>query len=274
MKKLLIATAMLLSTSAFAEFAINGGSAKSPTSAMMQAYSTAHGGVKFKIAKDCEAAVRAGNRVKDSIYMLTSDQVAAGNKQRKNCSTNLDGTDDIVFMVKNKFKVCRLPGTTVGFDLAGATIGRASVHPIDAFVADFNRNNKTAIKGVALNGSKSVLAGVLNGDIDWGVIANDIATPVENEGRIVCDYDTTVAGSSSGKSLNDAFKLDLDGFVLRFMFLAPNASPEEMANMKAVANGEQFQAYLNKGGFYSFTTEPTAADLKDFTDDITALENY
>lgn len=252
---------------------INGGPATSPTSVFTQAYASALNDGEFKLVKTCDEAIALAAQTQKSIYLIFNDGVATSAKQGKNCYENIDN-DKVVFMADNTFQVCRKPTTTKKLTDPGVKVGRASVSTVKAFVTDFNSHNNASIVGIPFSGSKAVLAGVLNGDIDYGIIASDIAAPMVEQGKIVCDFDTTEKGSKTKKSLNDHYVLSLDGYTLKYMLIAPNASATDMSYYRSIAKGPYFTEYIKKNGFYNVRTVPSKSDVGKFVTSVEELINY
>lgn len=269
------ALALAASTTAMAELTmVNPAPAKSPTTAFLQAIAAAHGDAKVELVKGCENSMPLANE-KQGVHSITSDHVAKRLSKGINCTAGVKvKPEQVVIMADNSYAVCRLPSTTKTLTDAGVTVGRHNGHPLDSFEKDFNKHNNASIKVVPFQGSKNTLIGVLNGDVDWGVIAGSVAKGPLSEGKLDCPYDTSPAGSTTGKSLNDAYKLKLDGFALEYMIVLPSGDAAEMAKLKSAVNSDVFQTYLKKGDFYNVRTAPTQADIDNFNKNVDNFVSY
>lgn len=283
MKKLLIAATMLaVTTAATAGWwndlfgnkvtIVGAGSPKSASNSLAQALAT-NISADTRFEKDCGLSIRTAESQSRSMYLTTNHQIAKAAARGIDCSAGLkSGDHKVVAMAEVNFQVCRLPETTATLMTPGVTVGRASVHPIAAFVEDFNRNNGASIKGVPFKGSANVLKGVLAGDVDWGVMGTNIVAPAMEKGLVVCDYDTSGAGSSTGKSLNDAFKLDLNGWRLINTFVTPNIN--DPSDIQSVFGSAEFVKFLESKNYYNITANPSADQVADVLADAEAIQNY
>jgi len=253
---------------------VNGGTSTSPTSVFAKSYVSAYQEGDFQLGKNCDDTQKVAQKYSNSVRLLTNDHIASAIRRGEACDTNIN-PNRIVLVADNHFQVCRLPETSIKLTDAGVTLGRASVHPVEAFNADFNASNPGVdLKTIPFKGSKNVLQAVLNGDINWGIIASSIATPMIEQDKIVCEYDTTPKGSATGKSLNDHFNLNLDGFMLKYMLVAENTKTVTIDELKKAANSAEFQMYLVKGGFYNISTNVTASHVADIVKSGIEKANY
>ena len=157
---------------------VNGGKSTSPTSVFAKSYVSAYQEGNFQLGKNCDDTQKVAQQHPNSVRLLTNDHIASAIRRGETCDTNIDPTR-IVLVAENHFQVCRLPATSKKLTDAGVTLGRASVHPVEAFNADFNASNPGVdLKTIPFKGSKNVLQAVLNGDIDWGIIASSIASDI------------------------------------------------------------------------------------------------
>jgi hypothetical protein len=174
----------------------------------------------------------------------------------------------VLAMSDGYFEVCRKKGSAKTLRDPGVVVGRASVHPIREWTADFNQRNRTTVKGMGFSGSKSVLTAVLNGDADWGVIAREIAVPAVKEGTIECPYNTEAA---SARSLHREFSMIMDEYVLKYMLVANVKDPKTLAELRKTAQDPRFREYLDASMHSNITLQPTQEHINQFQKSVSDL---
>lgn len=247
---------------------VNIGAATSPTALYTQAYSKNLAiGNRFVPAKSCRDAMDIANSAEHSVFLVANDIYLQSQRLKQECSPSLK-PEHIIAMSDAYFEVCRKSGSTKTLRTPGVVVGRASVHPIKEWTADFNSRNRTSVKGVGFSGSKSVLAAVINGDADWGVIATEIAEPAVKEGSIECVYSTN---SASAKSLHREFSMINNEYVLKYMLVANTRDPKILAQLKKSAQDPRFLEYLAHSRHTNVTTQPGKKDVDKFLESVADL---
>jgi len=276
MKKILLSSVFLLSATAYASDIkiINIGAATSPTAMFVNAYSkNLEIPNTFIPAKSCRDAVAIAEK-EDSVLLIPNDVYLQAQRLNQPCGLNLD-THKILVMSDAYFEVCRKTGSDKTLRSPGTTVGRASVHPIKEWAADFNKRNRTSVKGIAFSGSRTVLTAVLNGDADWGVIAREIAEPAVKEGRIECPYDTE---ATSTKSLHKSFNMINDEYVLKYMLITNVKDPKILSALRKAARDPRFLDYLKESKHSNIVLEVTQKNidlyLKSIRDLSMLLDSY
>ena len=266
MKKLLLALSFFATVAQAADVQIvNIGAATSPTALYAQAYSkNLTIGNQFVPAKSCRDAMAIAG---DSVFLVANDIYLQARRLGQECSPPMRA-ENILAMSDGYFEVCRKKGSAKTLRDPGVIVGRASVHPIREWASDFNKRNKTTVKGVGFSGSKSVLAAVLNGDADWGVIAREIAVPAVKEGIIECPYNTEAA---SARSLHREFSMINDEYVLKYMLVANTKDPKILAALKKTAQDPRFRQYLEASMHSNITLQPTQKNVDQFLSSVSDL---
>lgn len=278
MKKLFALLAVLLiaqSVNAAADIKIYSGAPLSATTTVYaQAYASTLGNTSLQVTKDCGSAVEQAHKNQRALYLVSNFQIADAARSNQRCDLDIN-TKNVLSISSIYFKYCRLPLSKKTLTTPNVTIGRASMHPISAFTKDFNSNNNASVTVIPYKGSKDIVTAVLNGDIDYGLISLDVADPIEQQGKVVCDYDTTEKGSATRKSLNDHFNLKLNGFALKFILVAVgDFTPSDLKQYKDAFNSSEFQQYLKNNYYFDIVKSVTDSDIKLLNRNITDLTKY
>jgi hypothetical protein len=230
---------------------INIGAATSPTALFANAYSKNLSIPNtFVPAKSCKDAMAIAEK-EDSVMIVPNDIYLQSLRLGQECSPKLEPSK-ILLMSDAYFEVCKKSGSNVTLRDKGVTVGRASVHPIREWAADFNKRNSTSVKGIAFSGSRTVLTGVLNGDVNWGVIAREIAEPAVKEGKIECPYNTE---ASSIKSLHRSFDMINEEYVLKYLLITNIKNPVILEDLRRAAKNPKFLEYLSESKHSNIVTE-------------------
>lgn len=266
MKKFMLVLALFAASAQAADVQIvNIGSATSPTALYAQAYSKNLAmNNRFVPAKSCGDAMTIKG---DAVFLVANDIYLQARRLGQECSPPLSAKN-VLAMSDGYFEVCRKRGSTKTLRDPGVVVGRASVHPIREWTADFNQRNRTTVKGVGFSGSKSVLTAVLNGDADWGVIAREIAQPAVKEGTIECPYNTE---SASPRSLHREFSMIADEYVLKYMLVARTTDAKVLAELRRTAQDPRFREYLETSLHSNIVTQPTQNHINQFLKSVTDL---
>lgn len=269
MKKYITVVLSLFSSVAIASdiTVINIGSATSPTAMYANAYAkNLSMSNTFVPAKSCRDAMAIAEK-ENSVLLVPNDIYLQAKRLGQECSPRLD-PKNVIVMSDAYFEVCRKPKSTITLRSPNVTVGRASVHPIKEWEADFNKRNNTSVKGVGFSGSKTVLAAVLNGDVDWGIIAREIAEPALKDGRLECPYNTEAA---SPKSLHREFSMINDEYVLKYMLISTATDPKVLESLKLAAKNPKFLEYLKESKHTNVSTTPTASDIDSYLKSVEQL---
>ena len=143
--------------------------------------------VEFYQASSCADADRVYKSTKNAVMVFNADVGIAS--RAKGVSCNFDATaNNTTLITKSYLKFCRKPGSTKAFGVEKTTVGIASVILSKGLFDDLNGGTRNLV-GVPYSGSKTVLAAVLAGDIDYGIIGAGVVNGPEKEGKIECLYD-------------------------------------------------------------------------------------
>lgn len=251
---------------------INIGAATSPTAVYVNSYAkNLNLTYEFLPTKSCKDAVQISLK-SDSVVVLVNDVFLQAAKLGQACFNDVRlKPENVIFTSSAYFEVCKKTGSEKTLKTPGVIVGRASVHPIKEWEYDFNKQNNTSVKGVGFSGSKTVLAAVLNGDADWGVIAREIATPAIKDGRIECPYNTEANGD---RSLSKHFDMIHSEYVLSYMLIANTKDPALLKTLKKAASDPKFLAYVKTSEHININTNPGKSEVDAFfktVDDLSEL---
>jgi hypothetical protein len=143
--------------------------------------------VEFYQASSCADADAKYAKSPNSV-MVYSTSVGIAAKD-KNLSCNFAATpNNTTLITKSYLKFCRKSGSNKAFGEGKTTLGVASVILSQGLIDDLN-DGKRKLVGVPYSGSKTVLAALMAGDIEYGIIGSGIVNEPEARKEIECIYD-------------------------------------------------------------------------------------
>lgn len=268
--KFIVLLAMLFVNIAKADVVVvNIGATTSPTAMYAQAYAK-NLQVPNKVisVKNCQEAVNVITNEPHVVVVVANDIYLQNRRLGTDCTFAITPRTAIA-MSDAYFEICKRPASTKTFKTPNVRVGRASVHPIREWELDFNYRNQTSVKGIGYSGSRAVLAAVLNGEVDWGYIATEIAEPAVQQGQIDCPYDTN---SQSRRNLGNEFAMLNNEYVLKYMLIALSNDNQTLTQMRGAAQNVNFQNYVMASRHQNFTYTPTFKDIDKFMTSVRSLD--
>lgn len=275
-----ISVAALISTTAVAKDTItvvNHSNKASPATVFAKSFEEAlrqqdQFNVEFYQASNCTDGDKKYNLTENAVMVFNADVRIASLAKGIACDNDATATNT-TFITKSYLKFCRLPTTTKPFGETDTTVGIASVILSKGLFDDLNGGKRKLI-GVPYSGSKTVLAAVLAGDVDYGIIGAGVVTNPEKEGKVQCIYDYDPrAENFVGKALPELKVPTLP--IIQTIY--HNSNNPAMAKVIAEAgNNAKFLDGIVYNGFNDTkNADITASDVKAVEDHvINVYENY
>ena len=272
-------TAALVSTAAVAKDTItvvNPSNKASPATVFAKSYEEAlkqqdQFNVEFYQASSCADADKKYNSTKNAVMVFNADVRIASLAKGVGCDFNATPFNTSL-ITKSYLKFCRLPGSTKPFGETDTTVGIASVILSKGLFDDLNGGKRKLI-GVPYSGSKTVLAAVLAGDIDYGIIGAGVVNGPLKEGKIECVYDY----DPSAKNFIGAALPGLKVPTLPIIQMI-HTNTEDSAMAKAVADAGKNTKFLDGIAFNGFSDtknkDITANDVKVVDSHINNVYEY
>tara|TARA_Y100001937_G_scaffold127665_1_gene200620 strand:- start:929 stop:1771 length:843 start_codon:yes stop_codon:yes gene_type:complete len=242
-KKTIFASAMILATSTAALasdlYIINGGSKGGTSNAQMTAWMTdlkPYFDVKYVQAKGCAKTAAILRKLKNipnaqSITMSSSTR----DYSNKDCQLLYGNKDNYLYSIRKAGLIFKKKGSTADFNKSGATIGINSDN--DKFIAALSKVTGIEYKMVRYENSKGVTLGVLNGEVDFGIV-NSAKRFWRNETKLTALYNLSDEDNSGVPSLSKSIKgAPVKNLFSNFIYFGANKA-EVLAKMqKAFNNG-------------------------------------
>ena len=243
-KKTIFASAMILATSTAALasdlYIINGGSKGGTSNAQMTAWMTdlkPYFDVKYVQAKGCAKTAAILRKLKNipnaqSITMSSSTR----DYSNKDCQLLYGNKDNYLYSIRKAGLIFKKKGSTADFNKSGATIGINSNN--DKFIAALSKVTGIEYKMVRYENSKGVTLGVLNGEVDFGIV-NSAKRFWRNETKLTALYNLSDEDNSGVPSLSKSIKgAPVKNLFSNFIYFGANKA-EVLAKMqKAFNNGD------------------------------------
>ncbi len=216
--------------------------------------------VEFYQASSCADATKKYNSTKNAVVVGNADVNIAALSKKVECGFPATAANTSM-IAKSYLKICRKPNSKVDFGVSGrTTVGLASVINSQGLFDDMNQGKRQLV-GVPYSGSKTVLAAVLAGDINWGIIGAGVVNEPEKRGEVVCEYDSDPRAKNFLGNTIKGMKVPT---IPILHYVSTNSKDAGIkAHVQASMNGKALLETLDKKGFADVkTTGITAADTK------------
>ena len=140
---------------------------------------------RYYQGESCQDAVKKFENTPNSLIAYGTNLAITGLRKKQPCDVSVT-KDNILFHGEQYYQICTKKDSGKNFRTQGATLGVASVQPIDSIVEDINQQNSTTLKPMPFSGSQAVLLQLLSGDLDLGLIGTSTADKQSRSGAIDC----------------------------------------------------------------------------------------
>lgn len=231
----------------------------------------------FISMKDCASALRAVDQNEDVIFFISDMTTMAHQHKGEDCVPKFK-PEDIVGTMATSWHLCRKPnGKALG---AGRiAVGVASVLPGPGIVRDFNKQNGLNTVNVSLASSSQVLAAVLNGDIDWGLLTPGVADPMVADGKLDCPLTFIPSGTpqvNKDKYIANYYDMKVPDLRCTFLLVVKTKNPKVREAALQAAQSKEFAAFLDKGKWINVNTSGkfVQKDVDNFNAYIKKMNEY
>jgi hypothetical protein len=200
--------------------------------------------VEFYQASSCADADSKYKSTKNAVMVYNADVAIAAKNKDVSCEFSAT-PNNTTLITKSYLKFCRKPGNKKGFGDEPTTVGIASVILSDGLFEDLN-GGKRKLRGVPYSGSKTVLAAVLAGDIDYGIIGAGVVNEPEKRGEIECVYDYD---PRSPKFIGNTFKGMKVPTLPIIQMIHTNGNGGVKKAVEAAGQDKDFLASIEQNGF-------------------------
>ena len=225
-------------------------------------------GFDFAPAKKsgCGEAVNIFNNAKGPVAITWSDTMYKNSKKTKqNCIINFKEAKAIAVFYA-PYEVCVLPGTSLKAN-GRYKFGNNKFNPQVDQLKLIN-TNKQGMKftTVTYSGSSKVLQGLLNKEVDIGIIATGNARSAIKAGSIKCLYTTgaTKYGQQPLSSFYGKKDIVLSEFRLGVMIFVRNFTDEQISTLQKTLKSNNFVARLTDADMVDVKLDVTEVDIAKF----------
>lgn len=222
--------------------------------------------VEFYQASSCADATKKYAATNNAVIVGNADVNIAALSKKVECGFPATYANTAM-IAKSYLKICRKPGSTKDFGVSGrTTVGLASVINSQGLFDDMNQGKRKLV-GVPYSGSKTVLAALLAGDIDYGIIGAGVVNDPLKRGEVDCVYDTDPRAKNFLGNTIKGMKVPTIPIIQYVTTDTKDAGIR--AQVSAAVNDAGFVANLDKKGFGEVKTSGiTAADVAKVKDHI------
>ena len=201
----------------------------------------------FISMKDCASALRAVEQ-NENVAFFISDMTTMSHQHRGEDCVPKFKPEDIVGTMATSWHLCRKPGGKA-LGAGRIAVGVASVLPGPGIIRDFNKQNGLNTVNVSLASSSQVLASVLNGDIDWGLLTPGVADPMVADGKLDCPLTFIPDGTpqvSKDKYIANHYDMKVPDLRCTFLLVIKKKDTKVLEAALQAAQSKEFAAFLDK----------------------------
>lgn len=231
----------------------------------------------FISMKDCAGALRAVEQ-NDNVAFFISDMTTMTHQHKGEDCVPKFKPEDIVGTMATSWHLCHKPG---GKSLGAGriSVGVASVLPGPGIIRDFNKQNGLNTVNVSLASSSQVVAAVLNGDIDWGLLTPGVVEPMVEEGKLECPLTFIPSGTNvvkKDKYIANYYDMKVPDLRCTFLLVVKSKDPKVREAVLQAAQSKEFAAFLDKGKWINVNTTGkfTQKDVDSFNAYIKKMSEY
>lgn len=259
---ILATTVALSAASASAATIVNHSNAASPGTVLAKAFEKNFKleGTSFYQASNCEDAQAKFENTEDAIFIYNIDVGIAG--ASKNLACPFEGNENTtVFVGHSYIDWCHRTDDPKTLETSRA-VGVAGVILSEGLVNDYNNQPGVDVKFVPYGGSKSVLAALIAGDIDMGLIGHGVNSPARENGDVVCPVEgnPTLGDKYVGKQYPGLAIAPLP--IVKAIY-TNSKDPAVLEAARQAVQTPEFSAYLKKSGYRKvLNTEETITEAE------------
>ena len=223
---------------------VNHSNIASPGTVFARAYESALSSTgaksEFYQARSCSDAKKVFNKSKNAVMVYNSNVGISAINKGLDCTPDDLSTFNGLFQGTTYLQIWSRADTP--FKLKDAkTLGAASVVLSKGLINDYNTLNDMNIKGVPYGGSKGVLAALLAGDIDYGMMGWGIAEPKRLDGTLNCSHSTDPAMDNF---VGNDYKLQIPNLKINYLVYTNSTSADDVTKLKSALSTNSFTNYL------------------------------
>ncbi len=225
---------------------------------------------EFVSMKDCEGALRVIEQEKNVLFLMSDVTTMTGIRQKEECHPKQLKAKDIVGYTASSWHLCKKAGSNAKIGTDKFSLGVASILPVTGMINDFNKLNGTKAVGVALPSSAQVIAGLLNGDIQWGMVNPGISEPAIDEGKLECPMTFIPQGTAKlpkEKFIGNHYKMTVPFLYSAYFIVIKSPDTKIRVDVDKAVTGVKFNEFLTKSRYVG-----TKVGLGNFDD--TDMDGY
>jgi hypothetical protein len=228
----------------------------------------------FVSIKDCAGVMKFIDQNPNVAFFVNDMVTLTLKRQGLDCMPKFK-TEDVIASVSSSWHVCKKPG---GRDIGQTrfTFGISTVLPVAGVARDFNKRNSVGAVPVGVPSSAQAVAGILSGDIDWGMINPGVAEPLIQEGKLECPLTFIPQGTqiiSSKAYIANHYDMTIPDLHTTYLLVIKSKDPKVKETAIKAVQSKGFSEFLDKSRYFNVKLgNYTQSDFDNFTAYITRLE--
>jgi len=224
---------------------INPQAATSPVATLAMTVQKSLPASRYYQGESCQDAVRKFETTPNSIIAYGTNLAITGLRKNQPCDTAIT-KNNILFHGEQYYQICTKQGSGKNFRSPGATLGVASVQPIENIVRDINQQNGTTLKALPFSGSQAVLTQIFSGDLDLGLIGTSSADKLSRSGTIECMASTDPRDS---RFWGNQLKMKQPDIRIQTLILHNITDEKTLDRARAAIGGDTVKTLLEQGQY-------------------------
>jgi len=228
----------------------------------------------FVSIQDCASVISFIEKNPNVAFIVSDMTTLTLRSKGINCIPNFK-PEDIIGTMASSWHICKKTG---GREMGQKrfTLGVSTVLPATGVVRDFNKRNGVNAVPVGLASSSQVVAALLSGDIDWGMINPGVAEPLIQEGKLECPLTFIPQGTSlvSNKAyIANHYDMSVPDLRCTYLLILKSKDIKIREAVLDAAQSKNFNTFLDKTSYFNVKTGNfTQKDVDSFNSYINHVE--
>lgn len=228
----------------------------------------------FVSIKDCAGVMKFIDQNPNVAFFVSDMTTLTLKREGTDCMPKFK-PEEVVGTMASSWHICKKTG---GRDMGQRrfTFGISTVLPVSGVARDFNKRNGVNAVPVGLASSSQVVAALLSGDIDWGMINPGVAEPLVQDGKIECPLTFIPQGTPlvNAKSyIANHYDMTIPDLRCTYLLVVKSKDPKVREAALKAAQSKGFAEFLDKSRYINVKLGNfTQADVNSFNDYLNRIE--
>lgn len=228
----------------------------------------------FVSHSDCVGSLKAINDNENVLFFMSDATTLVMKRRGDNCYPKFE-PKDIVGTMSSSWHICKKPGTP-NMSSKKFIFGTSTVLPGDGVVRDLNKRNGLGATNVGMKSSSQILAAVLSGDVDFGMINPGVAEPLMAEGKLSCPLTFIPQGTDAVPSkdfIGNTYDMTIPDLRCQYLMVLKTKDPKVREQVLKAAQGGEFTKFLKTNSYIDVQVDNfKTSDVENFNNRMVTTE--